>query len=146
MTKTALITWASSGLGKEFSYIHAKTWWDLALIARRKDKLEDIKLDIEKKYSVSVYIISKDLTAPNAIKEIYNELKEKNIEIEYLINNAWFGGIGKFWDRKLEEEINMITLNITVVTQLCHIFLKDMRVRNSGKILNVSSTASLLPW
>jgi len=145
MKNTALITWASSWLWKEFAYIHAKTRWDLVLVARRKDKLEAIKSDIEEKYSVSVYIISKDLTAPNATIEIYDELQKQDIRIEYLINNAGFWGIGKFWERSWKDELNMMTLNITALVELCHLFLSDMRTRNSGKILNVSSTASLLP-
>lgn len=146
MNNVALITWASSGLWKEFSYIHAKTGWDLVLVARRTDKLEQIQKDIEEKYKVSVHIISKDLTSANAVTKIYNELRKKNIGIEYLINNAGFGGIGKFGERKWSDESTMITLNITVLTELCYLFILDMRKKNSGKILNVSSTASLLPW
>lgn len=146
MNNTALITGASSGLGKEFAYIHAKTGWDLVLIARRTDKLETIKYDIEKEHNVTVHIISKDLTAANAATEIYSELQKKNIHIEYLINNAGFGGIGKFSERKWSDESTMIALNITVLTELCHLFLPDMIAKNTGRILNVSSTASLLPW
>jgi len=146
MKHTGLITGASSGLGKEFAYIHAKTWWDLVLIARRAEKLEAIKSDIESKYKISVYTISKDLIAPNAVSEIFDELREQKIEIEYLINNAWFWGIGRFGERTWQEESNMIMLNITALTELCHIFLPVMKQRNSGRILNVSSTASLLPW
>lgn len=146
MNNTALITGASSGLGKEFAYIHAKTGWDLVLVARRTDKLETIKSDIEEKHKISVYIISKDLTAVNAATEIYDELQQKNIEVEYLINNAGFGGIGKFSERKLSDEQAMISLNIMSLMELCHLFLPDMKARNSGQILNVSSTASLLPW
>jgi len=145
MKQVALITWASSWLWKQFAYIHAKTGWDLVLVARRSDKLESIKSDIETKHNVSVYIISKDLTSRDAVDEIYSELKDKNIEVEYLINNAGFGWIGKFWERKWEDESSMITLNISALTELCHKFLPDMRARNSWRILNVSSTASLLP-
>jgi len=146
MNNVALITGASSGLGKEFAYIHAQAGYDMVLIARRWEKLEEIKADIEKKYKVSVYLISKDLTATNAVKEIYEELKNAAIEIQFLINNAGFGWIGKFSERKWESESNMIALNITVLSELCHVFLPDMITRNNWRILNVSSTASLLPW
>lgn len=146
MKNVALITWASSGLGKEFAYIHAQNGGNLVLIARRVEKLEKIKEDIEKNFNVSVYVIAKDLTSENVVQEIYSELKEKNIIVEYLINNAGFWWIWKFSRRSWKDESSMITLNITVTTELCHIFLPDMITRNSGKILNVSSTASLLPW
>jgi len=145
MNNTALITWASSGLGKEFAYIHAKKWNDLVLVARRSHKLELIKSDIESKYKVSVHVISKDLTADSAVKDIYKEIVENHISIEYLINNAGFGWVWKFSKRPWENELSMIQLNIIALTELCYMFLPDMLSRNSWKILNVSSTASLIP-
>lgn len=143
--KIALITWASSGLGKEFSYIHAEKWWDLILVARRKDKLEEIKTDLEQKYNITVYIIDKDLTADNAGQELYNEVKQLQLDIDYLINNAGFGGMWNFHERDLDKDLEMIQLNITVLTQLTGLFIKDFVKKDSGKILNVSSTASLIP-
>ncbi len=145
MKNVALITGASSGLWKEFAVIHAHAGWDLVLVARREDKLRELEASLSEKYDVRVMVIAKDLTAPGAAQEIYSELNKYGVQPEYLINNAGFWGIGKFWERKWEEESNMIDLNIKVLAELCHIFLPDMKLRNSGKILNVSSTASLLP-
>lgn len=144
MKNVALITWASSWLWKEFAKIHAKTGWDLIIIARRKEKLIELKWVLEEKYNIKVKIIVKDLTNENAATEIYNELK--NIEVEYLINNAGFWGIWKFYERDWEDDKAMIRLNITTLTELCKLFLEDFTERNSWKILNVSSTASLLAW
>ncbi|MBZ4684095.1 MAG: isfD [Fusobacteriales bacterium] len=143
--KTALITGASSGIGKELAYIHAENGGDLVLVARSGDKLETIKKDIEEKYKVKVDIIVKDLSIPNSPFEVYNEIKQKNIDIEYLINNAGFGGIGYFHKRDLSKDLAMINVNIVALTTLTHLFLQDFTKKNSGKILNVSSTASLLP-
>ncbi|SNR40588.1 hypothetical protein SAMN06265371_102354 [Lutibacter agarilyticus] len=145
MNNTALITGASSGIGKEFAIIHAKNGGDLVLVARREDKLIALKNEIEQQFKVNVEVISKDLSIVNATTEIYTEVKKKEIEINYLINNAGFGGIGKFHERSLEQHISMINLNIVALTSLTRLFLPDFVNRNNGKILNVSSTASLMP-
>ncbi len=146
MKNVALITGASSGLGKQFAIIHAQRGWDLVLIARREDKLRELEQELSDKYRIKVLVISKDLTAVNAANEIKKELDKSKIEPEYLINNAWFGWIGKFWDRNWKDESSMIALNVMVLTELCHIFLPWMKLRNSWRILNISSTASLIPW
>jgi short-subunit dehydrogenase len=146
MNKVALITGASSWLGKEFAIIHAQRGWDLVLVARRQDKLEELRDEITQTLDTKVMIIVKDLTSKNAAQEIYDELNKFWVKPEYLINNAGFGWIGKFSERSWKDESSMIALNIRVLTELCHIFLPDMIARNSWRILNVSSTASLLPW
>lgn len=142
---TALITGASSGIGKEIALIHAQKGNDLVIVATNKEKLELLKEEIEKKYNSSVYIIKKDLTLKNSPKEIYDELKEKNIIIEYLINNAGVGGQGSFSERALEDERDMINLNIIALVSLTKLFLDDFIKRDRGRILNVSSVASLIP-
>ncbi|MGY6647801.1 SDR family NAD(P)-dependent oxidoreductase [Wenyingzhuangia sp. IMCC45574] len=142
---TALITGASSGIGKELAYIHAKKKGDLVLVARNLEKLTEIKAELESDFGINVHIIQKDLSFLNAAQEIFNEVKSNNIEIDYLINNAGFGGIGRFNERPLHEDLNMIQLNIVALTALTHLFLQDFLVKNQGKILNVSSTASLIP-
>ncbi|WMX16748.1 MULTISPECIES: SDR family oxidoreductase [unclassified Aureispira] len=145
MKKVALITGASSGIGKEFAFIHAEKGGDLILIARSEDKLNRLKAELEQKYSVNVKIIVKDLTETNATLDIYNEIKDDNITVDYLINNAGFGGQGKFHERAWKDDLAMIHLNIIALTSLTRYFLPDFVARNNGKILNVSSTASLLP-
>jgi len=145
MNKTALITGASSGIGKEFARIHASKGDDLVLIARRKNKLEQLKQELESIYDIKVEIIIKDLSYINAAQEIYDEVIQKGIQIEYLINNAGYGALGKFHELDLNRQVSMINLNITVLTVLTRLFLPDFVKRNSGKILNTSSTASFMP-
>jgi short-subunit dehydrogenase len=141
----ALITGASTGLGKEFAILHAEKGNDLVIVARRKEKLDQLKDELESEHSVKVMVIAKDLALPNAPQEIYDEVKNAGIEIEYLINNAGFGGLGKFHERDWELDHTMINLNVVALTALTRLFLPDFVKRNSGRILNVSSTASLMP-
>lgn len=145
MKKVALITGASSGIGKELAFIHAEKGGDLILIARSEDKLQQLKTQLEQKHAVKVKVIVKDLTEVNATLEIYNVVKNEGIKVEYLINNAGFGGRGKFHERAWEQDLAMINLNITALTSLTRYFLPDFVADNKGKVLNVSSTASLLP-
>jgi len=145
MKNVALITGASSGIGAEFARIHAQKKGDVVIVARRVEKLTLLKKALEEQYQIKVKVITKDLTLTNAPKEIYDELIQDNIHIEYLINNAGFGGLGKFNERPWESDLQMINLNIIALTALTRLFLPDFITRNSGKILNVSSTASLMP-
>lgn len=145
MNKTALITGASSGLGKEFARIHASKGDNLILIARSKDKLESLKLEFEKLYKVSVYVIVKDLSLQTAPKSIYDELKTQQIQVDYLVNNAGFGDFGLFAESNWEKQLEMINLNVTCLTHLTRLFLPGMIQRKFGKILNVASTAAFQP-
>jgi len=143
--KTALITGASSGIGKELARIHASKGGNVVLVARRGAELESLRSELEGKYKVDVSIFQQDLTKESAAKNVYEFCKEKNIEIEYLMNNAGFGGHGNFVDRPLEKDVEMIHLNIQALVELSHLFLQDMKKRKSGKILNTASTAGYLP-
>ncbi|HBH06339.1 MAG TPA: short-chain dehydrogenase [Flavobacteriales bacterium] len=145
MKKVALITGASGGIGKELALIHAEKGGDLVLIARSSDKLSELKSEIEEKYRREVMVIVKDLTQPTSAKEIYDEIQKAGVYVEFLINNAGFGGRGKFHERDWNLDLAMINLNVVALTALTRLFLPEMVKRNSGKILNVSSTASLVP-
>jgi len=145
MKKTALITGASSGIGKELAKIHAEKGGDLIIVARRESNLLELKNEIESTHKVNVLPIVKDLSKPNASKELYDEVKGKGLQVDYLINNAGFGLRGKFHELPLERQQQMMHLNMIAVTELMHLFLPEMVQRNSGKILNNSSTASYMP-
>lgn len=145
MKKTALITGASSGIGEEFAKIHAEKRGNLIIVARSENKLNELKKELEDRYKIDVFVIAKDLTEKNATREVYEEIKNAGLKVDYLINNAGFGGIGKFNERDLEQDMAMINLNISALTSLTHYFLQDFIKNNEGKILNVSSTASLMP-
>lgn len=143
--KTALISGASSGIGKELARIHASNGGNVVLVARRGAELESLRTELQDKYQVTVSIFQQDLSKEGAAKFVYEFCKEKNLEIEYLMNNAGFGGHGNFVDRPLEKDIEMIHLNIQALVELSHLFLQDMKKRKSGKILNTASTAGYLP-
>jgi short-subunit dehydrogenase len=145
MKRTALITGASSGIGKEFAKIHAEKGGNLIVVARSENKLNELKKELEETYKINVFVIQKDLTKTNAPKEIYEQVQNAGLKVDYLINNAGFGGLGRFNERKLEQELAMINLNVSALTALTHYFIQDFVKNNEGKILNVSSTASLMP-
>ena len=142
MKKTALITGATSGIGYELAYIHAKQGGNLVLVARSKDKLDQIKNDLENNFKIKVYIIEKDLSLKDSAQDVYDELVKNNITVDYLINNAGFGDYGFFNESDWGKLERMINLNITALTQLTKLFLYDMIKRGNGKIMNVASTAA----
>lgn len=145
MKKTALITGASSGIGRELALIHAEKGGNLIVVARREEKLKELKSEIEQKFGVEVAVFTKDLSKEGAGTELYDAVKSQGLRVDYLMNNAGFGGVGKFHEREWETDLNMIKLNIIALTELTRCFLPDFVARNSGKVLNVSSTASLMP-
>lgn len=143
--KTALITGASSGIGKELARIHASNGGNVVIVARRGAELESLRTELEEKYKIEVLIFQQDLSIDGAAKNVYQFCKEKNLEIEYLMNNAGFGGHGNFVDRSLQKDVEMIHLNVQALVELSHMFLQDMKARKSGRILNTASTAGFLP-
>jgi hypothetical protein len=145
MKNVALITGASSGIGKELAKIHAAKGGDLILVARREKELSKLKNNLESEFKVRVLIISKDLSDTKTPAEIFAETEKHGIQIEYLINNAGFGGHGFFHEREMEKDQAMVNVNITSLMLLTRLYLPGMVQRRKGKILNVSSTASLLP-
>lgn len=145
MSKTALITGASSGIGRDLAWVHAETGGDLIIVARREDALTELKNEIESKHDVSVRVIVRDLLEPGACQDIHDEIKKEGINVEYLVNNAGFGGRDYFYEQDPEYQTDMIDLNIKVLTRMSRLFLPWMVERNSGRILNVASTAGLLP-
>jgi short-subunit dehydrogenase len=145
MKKVALITGASSGIGMELARVHASKGNNLVLVARRKSKLDELKKELEHQFKISVYVIAKDLSEQNSAQDVYDELKQQDIQIEYLVNNAGFGDYGMFYEADWVKESHMINLNIFTLTNFCKLFLKDMVANGSGKIMNVASTAAFQP-
>ena len=143
--KLALVTGASSGIGKELARLHASHGGDLLIVARRVDELEALKSELEEAYAVSVSVIAQDLSAPGAAAAVFAESENRELQVDYLINNAGFGGHGKFHERDTAADQSMIQVNINALTELMHAFLPGMVARGSGRVLNVSSTASMMP-
>ncbi len=134
----ALITGASSGIGKEMAIYLSELGCDLILVARDKEKLEEL----QKQLKTKTQIIIIDLANEKKIKDLY--MLTKNESIDILINNAGFGLFGNYETVDLPTELSMIDVNIKAVHILTRMFLKDFTKRNSGYILNVASSAGLL--
>lgn len=145
MKNVALITGASSGIGRELADIHAKNQGDLILVARRKNLLESLATELRQKYNVNVLVIEKDLTKTEAVNELADQLVNDKIRIQYLFNNAGFGGYGEFVDRNISEDLNMIQLNVSSLVELSHAISKHMIQHGGGMILNTASTAGFIP-
>ena len=133
----ALITGASSGIGRDMAIILANMGYDLILVARNENKLNELKKEI----STDCTIIPMDLSIEHSCFDLYNKIKNKNIDV--LINNAGYGIHGYFKDTPIENDINMIDLNVKSVQILTKLFLNDFIQKNSGRIMNVSSSAGL---
>lgn len=145
MSKTALVTGASAGLGTELAWLFAADGHDVAVVARRRDKLDELAEEIRAKHGVLVHVLAEDLGAPGAAKRIVDTLSSRKIAIEFLVNNAGFGGRGPFVERDLSREVEMIQVNIVALVELTHGLLPAMVANESGRILNLGSTAGFVP-
>lgn len=145
MSKTTLITGASSGIGLELAKVHASKGDNLVLVARNGKILNEVKSELELKHNVQVHIIIRDLSLPDSVLSIYDETIRLGIQVDYLINNAGFGDFGMFYETDWNKEQQMINLNILTLTHFTKVYLKDMVKRKSGKIMNVASTAAFQP-
>lgn len=142
---TALITGASSGLGKEFAIIYASMGYDLVLVARSEDKLKKIKKVLENRCNIKVHILVEDLSDISSAKRIYDRTKELGITVDRLINNAGRGVMKTISQCDEDTLVSIINLNITSLTLLSHYFSNEMVSRGSGKILQVSSLGAFQP-
>lgn len=145
MNRTVLITGASSGIGLELAKLFAKRGWNLALVARRKERLEKLALKLSERRSISAGVIARDLSAPSSPEEIFNELKRKAIHIDILVNSAGFNEAGPFCETSIEKELQMLQVHIASLTHLTKLFLPGMIKNKFGRILNIGSTGSFAP-
>ncbi len=145
MSETALITGASKGIGREFAVLFAEQKCNLVLVARSGDQLEELKEALSEKHGVRVHTIVKDLAAPNAVNELFREVKALGVDVYYVINNAGFGDHGAFVDTQWERYKEMIALNVEVLTHLSHHYARDWAGGKKGRIVNISSTAAFQP-
>lgn len=133
----ALITGASSGIGRDIAKELSQKGYDLILVARNLEKLNEVKEKLE----TNIETVSMDISNPENCKQLYEKYKD----IDILVNNAGFGDCGYFDKTNLEKELQMINTNIVAYHVLTKLYLKDMKAKNSGKILNVASIAGFMP-
>ncbi|MGJ8585170.1 MAG: SDR family NAD(P)-dependent oxidoreductase [Marinosulfonomonas sp.] len=145
MSNTALVTGASSGIGRELARYHAAKGGDLILTARRAAELNALKSELEAAHNITVTTIPLDLGTAEGPTALYDAIKSAGLQVDILINNAGFGGHGLHIERDLDAELAMIDLNVKSLVALTHMFAKDMVAQGGGKILNVGSTAGFMP-
>jgi uncharacterized protein len=144
-SKTALVTGASVGIGRELARLCAQEGYNLVLVARNASRLQQVAADLEQQFGVSVKHFPLDLTSSAARQFLFGQLESESIAIDVLVNNAGYGKLGAFADIPYEESAGQIELNITALTHLTKLFLAPMLQRKSGRILNVASTAGFQP-
>lgn len=136
---TALITGASSGIGRDIAKILSEMGYDLILAARRTDRLHELSAGLK----THAEIVGIDLSSEANCISLYEKCKKSDVEI--VVNNAGFGGFGEFSSSDLENDLNMIELNVRAVHILTKLFLRDFTEKNCGRILNVASAAGFMP-
>jgi short-subunit dehydrogenase len=141
----ALITGATEGIGYELAKLFAADGYHLIIVARTEETLQQRAQEFSQQYGVQVIPIAKDLFQPTAAFELYEEVKNKNLLVDVLVNDAGQGQYGLFVEADIHRLLEIIQLNISSLTVLTHLFLKDMVARNEGKILQLASIASQLP-
>jgi len=145
VSKTALITGASGGIGYELALLFAQDRYDCILVARSRDKLTELAARLESEFRVKTLVIAKDLSRPTAVDEIYEQVTAVPIQVDVLVNNAGFPVFGLFVETDLHVELEMLQVNVIALTALTKLFLKGMVERRAGRILNLASTASFVP-
>ncbi len=145
MGEMALITGASGGIGEALARIHAEKGGDLVLVARSRDRLEALAAALIDRHGVRVRVVARDLSRQGAAEALADELLAEGVVPDVLINNAGFGGRGRFHKRDWSRDRDMINLNVVALAAMTHRFLAPMVERGSGRVLNVGSVAGFLP-
>ena len=143
--ETVLITGASAGIGREFAKIFAAAGSRVVLVARRKERLEELAEELRSAHGVEAIVAAADLSQATAPQQLFDELAGQGLTIDVLVNNAGFGLVGHFAELPESEEMDMVRLNVVALTHLARLYLPGMLERGRGGILNVGSTAAFQP-
>jgi uncharacterized protein len=144
MKETALITGASSGIGFDLAHLFARDGYNVVLVARSEEKLQQLARDLEQHHNVTATVVVADLARPEAPREVFERVRQLG-QIDFLVNNAGYGLGGKFVETNLQMELDMIQVNISALTHLTKLFLPGMVARGHGRVMNVASTAAFQP-
>ncbi len=145
LRKTALITGASAGIGRDYARYLAAEGYDLILTARRTDRLEELGRELSDAFATQVNVIPADLADPHAPMQLAAEIAKRNLQVDYLVNNAGYQVPGFFDQVRWEVQRDMMQVLMTAVAQLAHIFGPDMARRGFGRIVNIASVAAFVP-
>jgi short-subunit dehydrogenase len=143
--RTALITGASTGIGRELAKLFARDHYGLVLVARNSARLAEFADELQRQFGILAKSFPLDLSASSAPQFLFDQLAREKIAIDVLVNNAGYGKLGAFAEVSLEESLGQIALNVTALTHITRLFVGPMLERKSGKILNVASTAGFQP-
>lgn len=143
--RVSLVTGASGGIGEEFARRLAARGESLVLVARSEEKLITLCNELGRAHSVNCQHVALDLSDRDAPRRLFEETRSRGLDVEMLVNNAGFGSMGEFLSLDLERELNMIDLNVRALAALTHLYLKPMRERGRGNVINVASTAAFQP-
>lgn len=144
--KTVLITGATSGIGRELTNLFAKDGYNLVLVARSGDSLNQIASEYEQQFGIKATTIAQDLADPKAPDAIYEQTRQQGITVNILVNDAGMGEYGKFaTETDLQKELDIVQINAVSLMHLTKLYLKDMVSRNEGKILLLGSEVSVVP-
>lgn len=143
--RTALITGASAGLGAEFARQLAARGYNLVLVARRRDRLEDLAAQLQQAHGARCDVEVADLADPAAPQVLYDNLQARDINVDYLVNNAGIAGPGLLEVRDWGQQQDFYQLMMTSVAHLCHLFIPPMQARDFGRVINIASVAGRIP-
>jgi uncharacterized protein len=145
LTRTALITGASTGIGYELAKLFAQDKHNLVLVARNRKKLDAVADECRKLGSAQVMVIAKDLADLEAPDEVFAQTEKACIKVDFLVNNAGFGARGPFSTSDLDNDLEMVQVNIVALMHLTRLYQPDMIARRFGRIMQVASTAAFQP-
>ncbi len=143
--RLALVTGASSGIGAAYAREFARRGWDLALVARREDRLKDLAEELKAQFGVDSLVIAADLGDPKAPETIVKTITDQGRVIDGLVNNAGAGRPGAFVELSWEDQAQFMELMVTSYLKLMHLVAKPMAERGYGRIINIASVSALLP-
>jgi len=143
--RTALVTGASAGIGRELAKLFAADGHDVVLVARSVAKLEELAAELKKAHGIKAHVMAADLGHHAAAAGVFEQVTGRRLAIDFLVNNAGFGSNGAFLDLDLKRELEMVDLNVRSLLELTHRFARPMRDRRFGRIMNIASTAGFQP-